>query len=223
MGNLLVLVQPAELVIIGGAAVGTVLIANPLHILKKIAGGLAGVFSGSQVHQAALSGLAEDVYELLNKARRDGLLALESDIEEPDKSPIFSQVSEVSEGPSRARLRLRHLRMAVTGGIDPFDLDQMMELDMEVITTTSHAADRRAQHDGRFAARPGHRGRGAGRGDHHGRAGRAAGGDRTQGGGGAGGNVSRHSAVLRTGRAAGGQHGEDWPRTNTPTITCCGW
>jgi chemotaxis protein MotA len=43
-GNIRVLVQPAELVIIGGAALGTVLIANPLHILKKIAGGLAGVF-----------------------------------------------------------------------------------------------------------------------------------------------------------------------------------
>ena len=59
-GNLKVLLQPAELVIIGGAAVGTVLMANPLHILKKIAGGLVGVFGGVEVHQAALSGNAED-------------------------------------------------------------------------------------------------------------------------------------------------------------------
>lgn len=43
-GNLKVLIQPAELVIIGGAAIGTVLIANPLHILKKIAGGLGAAF-----------------------------------------------------------------------------------------------------------------------------------------------------------------------------------
>ena len=47
-GNLRVLVQPAELLIIGGAAIGTVLIANPLHILKKIAAGLVGVFGGSK-------------------------------------------------------------------------------------------------------------------------------------------------------------------------------
>ena len=47
-GNVKVLIQPAELIIIGGAAIGTVLIANPLHILKKIAGGIAGVFGGSR-------------------------------------------------------------------------------------------------------------------------------------------------------------------------------
>lgn len=46
-GNIRVLLQPAELRIIGGAAIGTVLIANPLHILKKIVGGLAGVFKGA--------------------------------------------------------------------------------------------------------------------------------------------------------------------------------
>ena len=45
-GNLRVLVQPAELIIIGGAAIGTVLIANPLHILKAIAGGIGAVFGG---------------------------------------------------------------------------------------------------------------------------------------------------------------------------------
>jgi len=47
-GNLRVLIQPAELLIIGGAAVGTVLVANPLHIIKKIASGIGGVFSGSK-------------------------------------------------------------------------------------------------------------------------------------------------------------------------------
>src|SRR5205809_1383542 len=47
-GNLMVLIQPAELLIIGGAAAGTVLIANPLHILKQIAGGVAGVFGSSK-------------------------------------------------------------------------------------------------------------------------------------------------------------------------------
>lgn len=47
-GNLRVLIQPAELLIIGGAAVGTVLVANPLHIIKKIAGGIGGVFGSSK-------------------------------------------------------------------------------------------------------------------------------------------------------------------------------
>jgi chemotaxis protein MotA len=43
-GNLRVLLQPAELVVIGGASIGTVLIANPLHILKQIVAGIGGVF-----------------------------------------------------------------------------------------------------------------------------------------------------------------------------------
>ena len=47
-GNLKVLMQPAELLIIGGAAVGTVLVANPLHVLKKIAGGIVGAFGGAK-------------------------------------------------------------------------------------------------------------------------------------------------------------------------------
>ena len=59
-GKLMVLLQPAELVIIGGAAVGTVLIANPLHILKQDRGRNWRSLHGIKVHQTALSGLAED-------------------------------------------------------------------------------------------------------------------------------------------------------------------
>jgi len=53
-GHLLVLMQPAELIIIGGASIGTVLIANPLHILKNITGGLIGVFTGSNSPSSAI-------------------------------------------------------------------------------------------------------------------------------------------------------------------------
>src|SRR5215813_2744179 len=87
-GNLKVLIQPAELVIIGGAAIGTVLIANPLHILKGIAGGIGGVFGGSKFSKQAYIGSLKTMYDLLNKARKDGLMAIEADVEEPSKSAI---------------------------------------------------------------------------------------------------------------------------------------
>src|SRR5271169_1170046 len=90
-GKLLVLLQPAELIIIGGAAVGTVLIANPLHILKQIAGGIAGVFTGSTFTKQRYLDSLKMSYELLNKARREGLMTLENDVEAPDKSPILSK------------------------------------------------------------------------------------------------------------------------------------
>src|SRR5262245_19204872 len=90
-GNLRVLVQPAELLIIGGAAIGTVLIANPLHILKQIVGGIVGVFKGSAFTKQRYMESLKTMYELLNKARREGLMALESDVEDPSKSPILSK------------------------------------------------------------------------------------------------------------------------------------
>jgi chemotaxis protein MotA len=130
-GNLRVLLQPAELVTIGGAAVGTVLIANPLHILKKIAGGIGGVFAGSKYnHQAYLDSL-KTLYDLLNKARKDGLMSLENDVEEPDKSPILSKAPAVLRSHHARDFICDSLRMAITG-VDPYELDQMLDLDLEV-------------------------------------------------------------------------------------------
>ena len=106
-GNLRVLIQPAELVTIGGAAIGTVLIANPLHILKQIAGGIGGVFGGSKFTKQAYIDSLKMMYDLLNKARKDGLLALENDVEEPDKSPLLFEGPCRFQEPPCPRLCLR--------------------------------------------------------------------------------------------------------------------
>jgi chemotaxis protein MotA len=131
-GNLRVLLQPAELLIIGGAGVGTVLVANPLHILKEIAGGLGGVFGGSKFSKARYVESLKMMYDLLNKARKEGLVALESDIEEPDKSPILSKYPAFLKDHHVRNFVCDTMRIAVTGGIEPFDVDQMMEADMDV-------------------------------------------------------------------------------------------
>ena len=72
------------------------------------------------------------MYDLLNKARKDGLVALESDIEEPDKSPILSKYPSFLKDHHVRNFVCDTVRMAVTGGIEPFDVDQMMESDMDV-------------------------------------------------------------------------------------------
>jgi chemotaxis protein MotA len=131
-GNLRVLLQPAELIIIGGAAVGTVLVANPLHVLKKIAGGIAGVFGSPKCTQQRYLDSLKTMYDLFNKARREGLIALESDVEEPEKSPIFSKNPAFLKDHHLRDFVCDTMRMAVTGGVEPFDVDQMMEVDMEV-------------------------------------------------------------------------------------------
>lgn len=130
-GNIRVLLQPAELIIIGGAAVGTVLVANPLHVLKKIAAGIGGVFKGSPYTRQAYIDSLKMMYDLLNKARKDGLMALENDVEEPGKSPLFSKGPAVLKNHHVQDFVCDSLRMAITG-IDAFDLDQLLDLDLEV-------------------------------------------------------------------------------------------
>jgi chemotaxis protein MotA len=130
-GNLRVLIQPAELVIIGGAAAGTVLIANPMHVLKKIAAGIAGPFTGSKFTKQAYLDSLKMRYTLLNKARKDGLMSLEADVDQPDKSALFSKNETFSRNHHVRDFVCDSLRMAITG-VDSFELDQMLDLDLEV-------------------------------------------------------------------------------------------
>ncbi|HTW66649.1 MAG TPA: flagellar motor stator protein MotA [Bryobacteraceae bacterium] len=126
-GNIRVLLQPAELLIIGGAGIGTILTANPPAILKAILGGFSTVFGNSKYDKTAYQNTLKQMYDVMQKARKKGLTELEKDVEEPDKSELFKTWDH----------HLRDfvcdtLRMAMTGGPTPFDLDQLMELDMEV-------------------------------------------------------------------------------------------
>jgi chemotaxis protein MotA len=130
-GNIRVLLQPAELVTIGGAAIGTILIANPLHILKRIAGGIGGVFRGSRYTRQAYIDSLKMMFDLLNKARKEGLMSLEGDADDPDKSPIFSKGPGVFRNHHVRDFVCDSLRMAITG-VDAFDLDQLLDLDLEV-------------------------------------------------------------------------------------------
>jgi chemotaxis protein MotA len=131
-GNLKVLVQPAELVIIGGAALGTVLIANPLHILKKIIGGALGSLKGSPFTQKKYLSTLKMIFDLCNKARKEGLVALEADVDGPSKSAIISKYPDFVKDHHSCDFVCDTLRMAVSGGVEPFDVDQMMEADMDV-------------------------------------------------------------------------------------------
>ena len=131
-GNLRVLLQPAELIIIAGAAIGTVLIANPLHILKAIAGGIGGVFGGGKFGKDKYLETLKMMYELFTRARKEGLMALETDSDAPDKSPVFSKYPKFLKDHHALNFVCDTIRMASGGGVEPFDVDQMMELDMDV-------------------------------------------------------------------------------------------
>jgi chemotaxis protein MotA len=131
-GPVAVLMQPSEFVIIGGAAIGTLLAANPLHVLKRIAVGILGSLKGSKFTKTRYLDSLKMMFHLFKKARKDGLVAIESDIEEPEKSQLFSQYPGFLKDHHAVHFVCDTMRMAITGGATPFDVDQMMELDMEV-------------------------------------------------------------------------------------------
>jgi chemotaxis protein MotA len=131
-GHLAVLIQPAELIILAGAATGTLLVANPLRILKAIVGGLLGTLKGSQFTQARYLSTLKMMYEFLNKVRKEGLLAIEADVEKPMESALLKNYPQFLSDHHSLEFVCDTLRMAITGGVEPFDMDQMMELDMEV-------------------------------------------------------------------------------------------
>ena len=131
-GNLMVLVQPAELVTIGGAALGTLLIANPLPVVIKVFKGALGVFGSSPYNKAFYLENIKMLSDLFQGARKGGMQKLESDVEEPEKSPVFSKYPKFLKNHHAVHFVCDTLRMAITGGVSHFEMDQMMELDLEV-------------------------------------------------------------------------------------------
>src|ERR1700682_5325192 len=131
-GNMKVLMQPAELIIILGAAIGTVLVANPLHILMAIGKGIGGAFGGSPFNKQRYLETLKMMFELFNRARKEGLMSLEADSDNPGESLIFKKYPKFLKDHHALAFVCDSLRMAASGGIEPFDADQMMELDMDV-------------------------------------------------------------------------------------------
>lgn len=131
-GPLLVLMQPSEFLIIGGAAFGTLLSGNPLFVLKRVASSVVRVLKGTSFSQRRYIEALRMMFTLFNKARKEGLAGIENDIEAPQKSPVFSKNAFFLNNHHIRDFVCDTMRMAITGGAGTFDLDQMMELDMDV-------------------------------------------------------------------------------------------
>src|SRR5260370_6090224 len=119
-GKLLVLMQPAELVIIFGAAIGTVLIANPLGVVIKMLKGVAGVFGSSRFTKAFYLESLKMLNEVFSYARKSRIAKLESDVEEPSKSAVFSKYKSFLKDHHAVHFICDTLRMSISGGIGYF-------------------------------------------------------------------------------------------------------
>src|ERR1035438_6309755 len=131
-GNLYVLFQPAELLIVGGAAAGIVMVSNPPSLMRKMGRGCLAAFrSPPRTPQAFLRNMRM-LYEIFSFIQRAGIMEFEKDVEDPASSRIFSNHPDfLSDQPTRDFV-CDSLRMLVIGVTTPTDLDQLMDLDIEV-------------------------------------------------------------------------------------------
>ena len=131
-GHMEILFQPYELLIILGSAIGTLLVANPLPVVIGIIKAMMGILKGSPYTKPVFLEHLKMLNEVFSTARKNGIVKLEPDVEEPDKSQLFAKYPTFIKNHHAVHFVADTLRMAITGGVGHFDLDQMMELDMEV-------------------------------------------------------------------------------------------
>jgi chemotaxis protein MotA len=131
-GNLLVLMQPAELLIIGGAALGTLLVANPTHVIVRILKSIPKTVTGSKYTKTYFLETLKLLYDLFVHIRKVGPAAAEADVEDPKSSQVFAQYPKLLSDREALHFICDSIRTFSSGTVSHHDLDQIMEADMEV-------------------------------------------------------------------------------------------
>ncbi|MGE5479075.1 MAG: flagellar motor stator protein MotA [Chloroflexota bacterium] len=130
-GNLLTLLQYSEFIIIGGAALGSLLIANPLPTLKKIMAGAMGTIKGANVNKDSYVELLKLLYELFQFAKREGLIALEQHVENPQESIILTRYPSFLANHHAVEFLCDTLKVVLSGGVPAHDLEELMDIDLD--------------------------------------------------------------------------------------------
>jgi chemotaxis protein MotA len=130
-GALGALIQPAELVIIGGAALGALIISTPLPLLKRIFGSFGAFFKDGPGKQDYLE-LLGMMYQTFRLTQQSGVMALEAHCDDPTSSSIFSRFPKFLGNHHALDFFTDSVRLIIMGGVSPFDLESMMDVDLEV-------------------------------------------------------------------------------------------
>jgi chemotaxis protein MotA len=131
-GPFLVLLAPAEWVIIVGTAFGTMLVSTPGPVLKDMLRRIPPIFKGGGVTKEYYLEVLKLLFELFQLARRDGLIAIESHIEAPDESSLFQRYPTVLANHHAVEFLCDALRTVMVGSVSAFDLEAMLEAEIEV-------------------------------------------------------------------------------------------
>jgi chemotaxis protein MotA len=137
-GDLLALYQPFELLIIGGAAFGAMVMSNPLAVTMSVIKSTGTLIKPSPFKKALYLELLALMYEIFNKIRREGLLGIEKDIDDPAASPILSKGAEVAKIHGAMEFIIDYLRVMTLGGVASHDLDALFEAELETHHAEAH-------------------------------------------------------------------------------------
>jgi chemotaxis protein MotA len=130
-GHVRALIQPTELLTIAGSAVGALLVGNPPNVIKQILAALPSVLKGSRFNKALYMDLLAMLYEILSKVRKEGLMSIEGDVENPESSPIFSKYPIIAADHHAMEFLCDYLRMMVGGNLNAFEIENLMDNEIE--------------------------------------------------------------------------------------------
>jgi chemotaxis protein MotA len=137
-GHLAALLQPVELLMIGGGAFGAFICGNSTKSVKATLGALPGLLKGSKYTKALYMELMALLYELLNKVRKEGLMSIERDIENAKESALFSKYPLVASDHHLIEFMTDYLRLMVSGNMNAFEIENLMDHEIE---THHHEAE----------------------------------------------------------------------------------
>jgi chemotaxis protein MotA len=141
-GNMGVILKalPFEMTTIGGAAVGAFLANNQMKVVKATAKGLGDCFKGSKYTKARYLELMALLYDILQKARKEGLMAIEKDVEDPHNSPLFQKYPTVGHDHHVVEFITDYLRMMVSGNLNAHEIESLMDNEIDTHHHEAHAA-----------------------------------------------------------------------------------
>ncbi len=141
-GNISVILKalPWEMLTIGGATVGAFLANNQMKVVKATMKGLGSCFKGSKYTKARYMELLALLFDILQKARKEGLMAIEKDVEEPEQSEIFKKYATVGSDHHVVEFITDYLRMMVSGNLNAHEIESIMDSEIETHHHEEHAA-----------------------------------------------------------------------------------
>lgn len=139
-GNLAALWVPTEYAAIVGLTIGGFVAGNGLKAVKAALGALPKIFKGSGKNKKVYVEVLAMLYEILAKVRKEGLMSIENDIENPESSPIFSKYPAFVRDHHAVEFLTDYLRMMVGGNLNAFELENLMDIEIETHHHEAHQA-----------------------------------------------------------------------------------